>query len=164
MSTEFETNPYVSPANPYVSPAYSRAQRDDLVAASGSLVPAACAMIAVAGIGLAFSLFSFAMSFGEAHIDPGAPEAVRQFQQGTVGPVATAMQGGFAMLNLFIIVCGVQMIKLKSWGMAVAGSVLSMLNFGSCCCALGIPVGIWSLCVLMSPDIISLFSTAQTEQ
>jgi hypothetical protein len=164
MSTQSETNPYVSPANPYVTPVYSRIRRDDMVAASGTLVPAACAMIAVAGIGLIFSLISFALSFGEAQIDPAAPEAVRNFQQGTVGPLATAMQGGFAMLNLFIIACGVQMIKLKSWGMAVAGSVLSMLNFGSCCCALGIPVGIWSLCILMSPDVISLFSTANMEQ
>jgi hypothetical protein len=157
MSTEFETNPYVSPA-------FARYQREERVQASGSLVAAGVAMIAVAGLGLAFSLFSFAMSFGEAHIDPAAPEAVRNFQQGTVGPVATAMQGGFAMLNLFIIICGVQMMKLKSWGMGVAGSVLSMLNFGSCCCALGMPVGIWSLCVLMSPDVMSTFSAAQAEQ
>jgi hypothetical protein len=56
------------------------------------------------------------------------------------------------------------MMRLKSWGLAVAGSVLSMLNIGSCCCALGIPVGIWSLSVLMSPDTISLFSAAQAEQ
>jgi len=159
MSTEFETS------NPYVSPAYTGYPQPEREQAPGSLVAAAMALIAVAGLGLALSLFNFAMSFGEAHVDPGAPEMVRQIQRGTVGPVATAMQGGFAMLNLFIIVCGVQMMKLKSWGMAVAGSVLAMLNFGSCCCALGIPVGIWSLSVLMSPTVISIFSaTAQSDQ
>jgi hypothetical protein len=158
MSTEFETS------NPYVSPSYTGYPQAEREQAPGSLVLAATALIAVAGLGLALSMFNFAMSFGEARIDPNAPEVVRQIQQGTVGPVATAMQGGFAMLNLFIIVCGVQMMKLKSWGMAVAGSVLAMLNFGSCCCALGIPVGIWSLSVLMSPNVISIFAaTAQQE-
>jgi hypothetical protein len=158
MSTEFETS------NPYVSPAYAAYAQPEREQAPGSLLAAAMALIAVAGLGLAFSLFNFAMSFGEAHVDPTAPEMVREFQRGTAGPVATAIQGTFALVNLFIIICGVQMMKLKSWGMAVAGSVLAMLNFGSCCCALGIPVGIWSLSVLMSPNVISIFSAAQTEQ
>jgi hypothetical protein len=158
MSTEFET------ANPYVSPAYTGFARQERESASGSILAAALALMAVAGIGLALSLFNFAMSFGEARIDPNAPEIVREFQRGTVGPVATAMQGGFAMLNLFIIVCGVQMVKLKSWGMGVAGSVLSMLNFGSCCCALGMPVGIFSLIVLMNPNTISIFSAAAQQE
>jgi len=158
MSTEVETS------NPYVSPAYTGYPQQEREQAPGSLVAAAMALIAVAGLGLALSLFNFAMSFGEAHVDPSAPEMVRQIQRGTVGPVATAMQGGFAMLNLFIMVCGVQMMKLKSWGMAVAGSVLAMLNFGSCCCALGIPVGIWSLSVLMSPNVISIFSASAQQE
>jgi hypothetical protein len=55
------------------------------------------------------------------------------------------------------------MMKLKSWGMGVAGAILSMLNFGGCCCVLGIPVGIWSLMVLLSPDAMSIFSAAQAE-
>jgi len=158
MSTDFETS------NPYVSPVYTSYRQPQREQAPGSLLAAAMALIAVAGVGLAFSLFNFALSFGEARVDPTAPPMVQEFQRGTVGPIATGMQGGFAMLNLFIIVCGVQMMKLKSWGMAVAGSVLAMLNFGSCCCAAGIPVGIWSLMVLMSPDVISIFSASQMEQ
>ena len=164
MSTDFETGTEFETSNPYVSPAYAGFQRQERVLASGSILASAFAMVAVAAIGLALSLFNFAMSFGEAHVDPSAPPMVQEFQKGTVGPIATGMQGGFALLNLFIITCGVQMMRLKSWGLAVTGSVLSMLNIGSCCCAAGIPVGIWSLCVLMSPDTISLFSEAQTEQ
>jgi hypothetical protein len=132
--------------------------------APGSLLAPAMALILVAGIGLLFSVYNFAMSFGEAHVDPGAPEMVRKIQEGAVGPIATAIQGGFALLNLFIIVCGVQMMKLQSWGLAVTGSVLAMLNIGSCCCALGVPVGIWSLAILMSPDIIAMFSAAQEQR
>jgi hypothetical protein len=158
MSTEFGShNPYATSQATF-NP--TPAQREQ---APGSLLAPAMALVAVAGLGLAFSIYGFAMSFGVAHVDPSAPEMVRQIQEGTVGPVATALQGGFAMLNLFIIICGVQMMRLQSWGMAVAGSVLAMLNIGSCCCAAGVPVGIWSLAVLMTPDIISIFSAAQTQ-
>jgi len=165
MSSPFESvNPYASSSvNPYASPvAYGHApqQREQ---APASLVLAAMALMAVAGIGLAVSVYNFAFSFGQPHIDPSAPEIVREIQRGAVGPVATALQGGFCMLNLFIIICGVQMVKLQSWGMAVTGSVLAMINIGSCCCVLGIPVGLWSLAVLMSPDVITIFSAVKSQ-
>ena len=133
-------------------------------AAPASLVAAAMAMIAAAGLGLAFSGFNFALSFGEAVVDPTAPPMVQEFQRGTVGPVATGMQGGFVMLNLFIIVCGVQMMKMQSWGLAVTGAALSILNIGSCCCVLGLPIGIWSLSELFSPEVISMFNTNNGQQ
>jgi hypothetical protein len=158
MSSQFGS------ANPYASPmpvSYAPPQPQEK--APGSLLAPAMALIAVAGLGLAISIYNFAMSFGEAQITPGAPEFVREIQKGAVGPVATGLQGGFAMLNLFIVICGVQMMRLQSWGMAVAGSILAMVNVGSCCCAAGIPVGIWSLSVLMSSDIISIFSAVQTQ-
>ena len=48
--------------------------------------------------------------------------------------------------------------------LGVAGSVLAILNIGSCCCVLGLPVGIWSLTVLMSPDIITMYSANLPDQ
>src|SRR5262245_24311418 len=157
MSSPFESvNPYASSSIRY-APVQQREQ------APASLLLAAMALMAVAGIGLAVSVYNFAFSFGQPHIDPSAPEFVREIQRGAVGPVATALQGGFCMLNIFIIICGVQMMKLQSWGMAVTGSVLAMVNVGSCCCVLGIPVGIWSLAVLASPDVITIFSAAKSQ-
>ena len=158
MSSEFQvTNPYLSPT--LLDEAPPRRE-----SAPGKLLAPAMCLIAVAGLGLAFSGFNFAMSFGEAKVDHGAPYMVQELQRGTVGPVATGIQGGFIMLNLFIIVCGVQMMKMQSWGLGVTGSVLAILNVGSCCCVLGAPVGIWCLSVLMSPEIISMFNTNQMEQ
>ncbi len=159
MSSQFESaNPYASPTPAIFAPPAPREQ------APGSVLAAGMVLILVAGLGLAVSIFNFVQSFGPAHVDPSAPEFVRQIQQGTVGPVATGMQGGFAMLNLFIIICGVQMMRLQSWGMAVTGSVLAILNLGSCCCVIGAPVGIWSLVVLMSPDVVSIFSAVKQQQ
>jgi hypothetical protein len=158
MSSEFGTS------NPYVSPNFAGyAQPIEREKAPGSLLAAAIALIGVAALGLAISTFNFARSFGAAHVDPNAPEFVRQVQQGAVGPVATAIQGTCVLVNLFIIVCGVQMMKLQNWGMAVAGSILAMVNVGSCCCVLGIPVGICSLMVLMSPNTISIFSAVKAQ-
>ena len=129
-------------------------------AAPASVLAAGMALIIVASLGLAITTFNFARSFGAAHVDPAAPEFVRQMQQGAVGPVATAIQGACLLVNLFIIISGVQMMRLN-WGMAVTGSVLAMINVGSCCCVIGIPVGIWSLMVLMSPNTISIFTAAK---
>ena len=158
MSSQFQS------ANPYVSPNFADfPQPQQREKAPGSVLAAGMALIAVAGLGLALSVFNFALSFGAAHVDPNAPEMVREFQKGTVGPMATAIQGSCILLNLFIITCGLQMMKLQSWGMAVAGSVLAMINVGSCCCVLGIPVGIWSLTVLMTPDVISIFSAVKEQ-
>jgi hypothetical protein len=156
MSSEFgSANPYASPAMPTLALPVPREQ------APASVLAAGMALIAVAGLGLAITTYNFAISFGAAHIDPNAPEFVRKIQEGAVGPVATAIQGGFMLVNLFIIICGVQMMKLQSWGMAVTGSILAMLNIGSCCCVVGLPIGIWSLMVLMSPDNISIFQAAR---
>src|SRR5688572_7251489 len=83
MSSEFQaSNPYLSPT--FAAPAPAPRER-----APGSLVAPALALIAVAGLGLAFSGFNFVFSFGEANVDPAAPEMVQEFQRGAVGPVAT---------------------------------------------------------------------------
>ncbi len=158
MSSEFPAS------NPYLSPTFPTEVKPQRESAPGKLLAPAMCLIAVAGLGLAFSGFNFAMSFGEARVDPNAPEMVREMQRGSVGPVATAIQGTFGLVNLFIIVCAVQMMKMQNWGLGVTGSVLAILNIGSCCCVLGAPVGLWSMTVLMSPEIITMFNANKPQQ
>ena len=158
MSSQFESS------NPYVSPNYaSYAQPYQRERAPTSVLAAGMALIAVAALGLAISVFNFAYSFRAPKVDPNAPIFVQDIQKGAAGPLAAGIQGTFAILNLFIIACGVQMMKLQSWGLAVAGSILSIVNIGACCCVIGLPVGLWSLSVLMSPDVISSFSAANQQ-
>jgi hypothetical protein len=165
MSSQFDaSNPYASSnyAGPtYASAAFSAPERPQRESAPASLLAAAMALIAVAGLGLLLSGYNFAKSFGEAEVDPAALPMIQEIQRGAVGPVATGIQGGFVMLNLFIIICGVQMMKLQNWGLCATGSVLAMLNIGSCCCVVGLPVGIWSLMVLMSPEVMTIFAAAK---
>ena len=158
MSSQFESsNPYVSPTYTSYSQPYQRER------APASVLAAGMALIAVASLGLAISVFNFAYSFKAPKIDPNAPIFVQDIQKGAAGPLAAGIQGTFAILNLFIIACGVQMMKLQSWGLAVVGSILSIVNIGGCCCVIGLPVGLWSLSVLMSPDVISSFSAANQQ-
>lgn len=160
MSSDFQASNYLSQST-LGAVAPPPQQRES---APGKLMLPAMALIAVAGLGVLMSGFNFVFSFGEAAVDPSADPMVQEFQRGAVGPVATAIQGTFLLVNLFIIVCGVQMMKLQNWGLGVAGSVLAILNIGSCCCVLGLPVGIWSLTVLMSPDIITMYSANLPDQ
>src|SRR5688572_19515558 len=100
MSSQFSSNPYVSPTYASYSQPYQRERTPSSVLAAGM------AMIAVAALGLAISVFNFAYSFKAPKIDPNAPIFVQDIQKGAAGPVAAIIQSTFAILNLFIIACG----------------------------------------------------------
>lgn len=79
---------------------------------------------------------------------------------------AQANQGGassyiwpiFTLLLAGLTIAGaVKMRNLQSYGLAVTGSVVSMILFPACCC-FGIPVAIWSIVVLMKPEVKSQFT------
>ncbi|HEX5105574.1 MAG TPA: hypothetical protein VFV87_17265 [Pirellulaceae bacterium] len=144
--------------NPYASPPFAPEPPTFRRQVEGKVKPPAIVLIVAAVLGLGFSLFNVAFSFTEPQVDPNAPEFLREMQQGAVGPVAGAIQGAFAAINLLVLVGAVQMMRLKMWGLAVAASVVAMVNFGSCCCVLGLPVGIWSLVVLLSPEVKAAFA------
>jgi len=40
---------------------------------------------------------------------------------------------------------------------ALAASILAMVNVGSFCCVPGIPVGIWCLVILLTPEVRAAF-------
>ncbi|MEZ6197341.1 MAG: hypothetical protein R3F20_16690 [Planctomycetota bacterium] len=61
------------------------------------------------------------------------------------------------LLALFTGFCALQMLRLKSWGLGVTGSILVMLPLSTCCCCIGAPIGIWSLIVLMNTDVKAAF-------
>lgn len=115
-------------------------------------------MLVAAAIGLIASLYNFGFSFTEPVIDPNAPEWLQEIQRNATGMTTTVIQGVFIVINLLIIFGAAQMMRMRTWGLAVAVSVLSMLNCGTFCCVLGLPFGIWSIIVLMSPDVKLAFA------
>jgi lipoprotein signal peptidase len=109
-------------------------------------------------LGLGLSILSLVMAFGEPMpVDPNAPDFVKGFQKGQTGPLAAAIQSAFIVLNLIIIAAAVQIIRFKQRTFGIVMSGLSMVNFGSCCCILGFPVGLWSLIILLQDDVAKAF-------
>ena len=61
------------------------------------------------------------------------------------------------LVAIFIIYAALKMKDLKQWNLAVVASVLAMIPCISPCCIIGLPVGIWSLVVIMRPDVKAAF-------
>jgi hypothetical protein len=56
-----------------------------------------------------------------------------------------------------IIFGGLQMMKLKSYGLAMTSAILAVIPCVSCCIT-GIPIGVWAIIVLLKPEVKSAFS------
>jgi len=160
-----ESNPFADPrfssaANPYQTPAFGPSGRQQLVAMVATKVRApAIALIAVSLLGLAASSFNaiYAVTVQPPQLDPNAPEFVKAMQQGSVGTVAAVVQGLMILLNLVILVGGIQIFRFQSRVFGIVASILAMLNIGTFCCLLGLPVGVWSLVILFQGDVARAF-------
>ena len=64
---------------------------------------------------------------------------------------------GFAS-GLIVLAGAISMMQLRWYPLAIIASVLAMIPVVSPCCLLGLPFGIWSLIVLMQPDVRQSFS------
>jgi hypothetical protein len=61
------------------------------------------------------------------------------------------------LIGLAALVGSVQMLRRRSYGWALAGSILSMVNLVSCCWLLNLGLGIWAMVVLMRDDVQAAF-------
>jgi len=145
-------NPYGAP-NPYSSPNFA-GPPGGMHPPGAKLMAPAIGLLLTAILGLVFTIASMVLALGPPPaVDPNAPPFMKGFQQGAHGPTALAIQSIFVLVNAFIIFGAVQMLRQKMRGVGIGASIVAMLNFGNCCCLLGIPVGIWSLVILMQDDI-----------
>ena len=76
---------------------------------------------------------------------------------GWIGPGYTIAGLVGIPLSLLVVFGSIQMLRLRMRGLAVTASVVAMLPY-SCCCVLGLPIGIWSLMVLARPEVKAAFS------
>jgi hypothetical protein len=60
------------------------------------------------------------------------------------------------LIGALILLGGIKMKKLESYGMVMTASIVAMLPC-SVCCVVGLPIGIWSLVVLSKPEVKSAF-------
>jgi predicted Zn finger-like uncharacterized protein len=76
---------------------------------------------------------------------------------GAAWTVTMVMIGGFAFMSLLVVVGAIQMLRTKAYGFAIISSILAMLIIYPGCCVIGLPVGLWSLLVLLRQDVRAVF-------
>jgi predicted Zn finger-like uncharacterized protein len=59
--------------------------------------------------------------------------------------------------GIVLLVGGLRMKNLQSFGLAMTSCILAILPF-NCCCLLGLPIGIWGLVALNNPAVKKAFA------
>jgi hypothetical protein len=129
-------------------------------APSGSLYPPAICMIVVAALGLLLNLSGFVIAVTDPAfgVDPNAPPMIQQFVRDSKGAFPAAVQGTCALMSALTILGSVQVLRRKTWGLGLTAAILSMINFGNCCCLLGLPFGIWAIVAITNAEVRDSFS------
>ncbi len=68
-----------------------------------------------------------------------------------------AIYGAVFGLSLLTLLGAAAMFLGRGWGFCVLGSCVAMINAGTCCCIIGMPVGIYCLIKLLDPEIRAYF-------
>ena len=141
-------NPYLTPTQ--YGPAPQPFTGADPIAASRVAGPAT-ALIVYGALGIAAQLFGLVGNLVQMG-GQGQAEMPLMFSSGVT--VVSAIIG--AVLHVVVIVGGVKMKNLDSYAFAMAASIIAMLPC-SCCCPVGLPLGIWSLVVLSDGGVKAAF-------
>lgn len=89
---------------------------------------------------------------------PGGENPLAQLSPQTLYRLFLLEFAVFLFIDLLMALAGLQMLRGRSYPLAVLGSTLALLNFFDCiCCALSFPIGAWALIVLLQPDTRSSF-------
>ncbi len=105
------------------------------------------------------SLLSHLVGFGMSSLgnelgDYGGYERYASFMSGSVGIFFAFVGLG---ISAFVIWAALKMRNLENRVLAIVASVLAMVPCLGPCCLIGIPVGIWSLVVLLKPEVQQAF-------
>jgi GYF domain 2 len=88
--------------------------------------------------------------------NPELDRLLTQMQSGGVWNIVQEIL--MFIIGGFLIFSGLKMKKLESYGLAMTANILAMIPcFTSCCCVIGIPIGIWGLVVLNKPEVKGAF-------
>jgi hypothetical protein len=121
----------------------------------------ALGLMITAGLALLFVLLSLVMNIAGVGMGSlggmgGGSAATDQYismMSGGVGIVSNLLALG---LYGFVLWGAMQMKQLRKWNISMGASIAAMLPC-SCCCIIGLPIGIWSLIVLLKPEVKSAF-------
>jgi hypothetical protein len=62
-----------------------------------------------------------------------------------------------AVISLMVILATTQMLRLRMYPLAILGCFLAMIDCGSYCCLIDLPLAVWCLVVLLRPEVRDAF-------
>jgi hypothetical protein len=143
--------PPAGPAGP-LGPAYPLTREQ----ARSKLIVQGIALACISGLLilvflLDLVLFATGMPLGTTPgVSPEMAEWVRPF---TIAVCIFA-----ALANAFNVVAAIQMVRVRSWGLAFAGCIVAAIPItSSACCLLTLPFSIWGIVQLVKPEIRAAF-------
>lgn len=139
----------------------------DTASALQRVKPPAICLVVLGGLGILNALAGMVMAVVGGGMNADFLQQMQEQGQQIPPWLAPMLGGGSTVVNVitsaiglglagFIAFSGLQMMKLKSHGLCMAGAVVAMLPCSVCCC-LGLPLGIWSVVVLNKPDVRAAF-------
>jgi predicted Ser/Thr protein kinase len=99
---------------------------------------------------------------------PAEPLVLAQSSGGIGAPgwvellIIAAVMGLNLPLGIVVLIGGLKMRKLESYGLAMTASILAVVPSGVGC-IIGLPFGIWSLIVLLRPEIRAAFDRRRND-
>jgi len=146
-------SPYLPPGVPTVPPVPASVAADRL---SGPAI----ALLITGIFWTGFATLNWVGSFNQNQQVPPLPmfQQDPNFKKNVEAGMKLAPMIGwiFIVMGLLVIAGAVQMLRRRTYPLAITGSIVAMLPC-SPCCVLGLPFGIWSLIVLLKPEVHSLF-------
>jgi hypothetical protein len=79
-----------------------------------------------------------------------------QFMQ-FLGPIGIVVAIISLVIGVVIILGGLKMKQLQSYGLAMTSAILAMIPCLSPCCLIGLPIGIWAIVVLNNAEVRAAF-------
>ena len=117
----------------------------------------AIGLIVVAILGVLLQIISLIFNLAGASFLENSQmpkEAWANMFSGTIGVVSNIIG---ILVSGVILLGGLKMKKLESYGLAMTASIIAMIPCFSPCCLIGLPIGIWALVVLSKPEVKSAF-------
>jgi hypothetical protein len=145
--------PSFTPAfTPLNDDAGARAARDRVNGPAIGLIATAVIGFVVAAGALLQAMLGTAIA-----MPPDVPPEFRKFLEGMTGALGFVNAIFAAALSTVILMGGLKLRKLQSFGLCIAAAIIALVPCISPCCCIGLPVGIWVLVVMNSADVKPYF-------
>ena len=121
------------------------------VPANNPLMVPAIILIVLSSFWLMYGVFNIIVVFGQGPppVPAGQGPAIEMGQK--AGYFGAAFM--LPILSAFTLLGGIQMLRMRSFAVCVAGAIASLVPVCGPCFGLTMPFGIWALVLLFNPDV-----------